>query len=158
MVHSLWTVHVYFFAGLEAPASDRGEGPGRFLTSEELEKSIEQLLDDPNREITPPDRLLSAIYAWKGTDLEDFKALADKLPRAVVRSKGFVSADGHTVRLFSWVMGRWTLEEAVLPPDRTALLNRVVFIAPPEALPQLEAISATDPNFCEESQRDPMAG
>ena len=24
------------------------------------------MLADPNREITPPDRLLSAIYAWKG--------------------------------------------------------------------------------------------
>lgn len=147
----------YFFDGLEAPASGRGEGPGRFLTSEELEKSIEQLLEDPNREITPPDRLLSAIYSWKGTDLEDFKDLAAKFPRAVVRSKGFISADGHHVYLFSWVMGRWTVEEAQLPPDRIALLNRVVFIAPPEVMPQLASFSADHPEFGEESLRDPMA-
>ncbi|MBI5584142.1 MAG: GTP-binding protein [Deltaproteobacteria bacterium] len=147
----------YFFKGLEAQPAVGGESAGRFLTSEELEKSIEQLLDDPNREITPPDRLLSAIYSWKGIDLEDFKALAGKFPRAVVRSKGFISADGNTVYLFSWVMGRWTVEETQLPPDRISLLNRVVFIGPPEVMPQLAAISADNPDFVEESQRDPMA-
>jgi G3E family GTPase len=147
----------YFFKGLEDAPRAGVEGSGRFLSSEELEKSIEQLLEDPNREITPPDRLLSAIYSWKGTDLEGFKTLAAELPRAVVRSKGFISADGHQVYLFSWVMGRWTVEEAQLPPDRIGLLNRVVFIAPPEVMPQIEAVSASNPDFVEESQRDPMA-
>jgi G3E family GTPase len=147
----------YFFKGLEPAPSTEGGAPGRFLTSEELEKSIEQLLEDPNREITPPDRLLSAIYSWKGTDLEGFKTLAAELPRAVVRSKGFISADGNQVYLFSWVMGRWTVEETHLPPDRIALLNRVVFIAPPEVMPQIAAVSASNPDFVEESQRDPMA-
>jgi G3E family GTPase len=147
----------FFFQGLEATPPAGGESPGRFLTNEELEKSIEQLLEDPNREITPPDRLLSAIYSWQGGSLQDFKALAGKLPRTVVRSKGFISADGHQVYLFSWVMGRWTVEETHLPPDRIGLLNRVVFIGPPEVMPQLAAVSADHPDFVEESQRDPMA-
>jgi G3E family GTPase len=147
----------YFFKGLEAPSESQAGGSGRFLTSEELEQSIEQLLADPDREITPPDRLLSAIYAWKGNDLEAFKALAAVLPKAVVRSKGFVSADGKTVYLFSWVMGRWTVEETHLPPDKVALLNRVVFIGPPEVMPQLAAVAAGRSDFVEESQRDPMA-
>ncbi len=148
----------FFFQGLAASSTADIGGPGRFLTSEELEQSIEQLLADPQREITPPDRLLSAIYSWKGADLEGFKALAGKLPQAVVRSKGFISADGKTTYLFSWVMGQWTVEETHLPPDRIHLLNRVVFIGPPEVMPQLRTVSAGNPEFVEESQRDPMAG
>jgi G3E family GTPase len=148
----------YFFKGREAPPELSAGEAGRFLTSEELEQSIEELLADPNREITPPDRLLSAIYVWRGTDLEDFKELAGTLPKAVVRSKGFISADGNPTYLFSWVMGRWTIEETKLPPDRISLLNRVVFIAPPEVMPQLAAVSAGRSDFYEESHRDPMAG
>ena len=90
--------------------------------------------------------------------MEDFKALVNRLPKALVRSKGFISEDGSATYLFSWVMGRWTLEEAPLPPDRIHLLNRVVFIGPPEVMPQLAAVSADHPDFVEESQRDPMAG
>ncbi len=148
----------FFFKGLD-PAAQIGEGTrARYLTSRELEAAIERMLADPNREITPPDRLLSAIYAWKGGDLEGFKTLVGRFPKTLVRSKGFISEDGIRIYLFSWVMGRWTLEETALPPERINLLNRVVFIGPPEVMPQLAAVAANNPDFTEESQRDPMAG
>ena len=86
------------------------------------------------------------------------KSLVSRLPKALVRSKGFISEDGITTYLFSWVMGRWTLEEGPFRPDRIHLLNRVVFIGPPEVMPQLAAVSADHPEFVPESQRDPMAG
>jgi G3E family GTPase len=148
----------FFFRGQEAPVQAGEEPRGRYLTSQELEEAIERMLVDPNREITPPDRLLSAIYSWKGGKLEEFKSLVGRLPKALVRSKGFVSEDGITIYLFSWVMGRWTLEETPLPPDRVRLLNRVVFIGPPEVMPQLAAISEQVSSFSPESQRDPMEG
>ena len=147
----------FFFKGLN-PSAQAGVESRAYLTSQELGEAIERMLADPNREITPPDRLLSAIYSWKGERLEDFKSLVSRLPQTLVRSKGFISEDGITTYLFSWVMGRWTLEETPLPPDRIHLLNRVVFIGPPEVMPQLAAVSAYHPEFIPESQRDPMAG
>jgi len=148
----------FFFKGLEPSAQTGDETRAHYLTSQELEEAIERMLADPNREITPPDRLLSAIYAWKGGGLEDFKSLVNRLPKALIRSKGFISEDGITTYLFSWVMGRWTLEEAPLPPDRIHLLNRVVFIGPPEVMPQLATISEQVSQFSPESQRDHMEG
>ena len=60
----------FFFKGLEPSAQTGVETRARYLTSQELEEAIERMLADPNREITPPDRPLSAIYAWKGGGLK----------------------------------------------------------------------------------------
>ncbi len=135
-------------------AAGRGEGGG-ILSPEELEQAIDELLADPNREVTPPDLLVSAVYRWQGVGLEAFRQLATQLPKAVVRAKGFLGEEKGTY-LFSLVMGKWALEERALPPERLDLLNRLVFIAPPDVMPQLEALSERFPLFSKESTWDPM--
>jgi len=148
-----------FFGGLSAspaaePAALKGQGAG-LLSAEELEEAIDELLADPNREVTPPDLLVSAVYRWQGVGLEAFKQLATQLPKAVVRAKGFLGEEKGTY-LFSLVMGKWALEERALPPERVDLLNRLVFIAPPEAMPKLEALTEKFPAFSKESTWVPM--
>lgn len=148
-----------FFGGLSQrpsgePAVKREEG-GDILSAEELEEAIDELLADPNREVTPPDLLVSAVYRWKGVDLEAFRQLATHLPKGIVRAKGFLG-EGSGTYLFSLVMGRWSVEEHVLPPERLDLLNRLVFIAPPDVMPQLETLAERFPGFSKESIWDPM--
>ncbi|MGC1401576.1 MAG: GTP-binding protein [Thermodesulfobacteriota bacterium] len=145
----------YFFEDGEPEKSkSAAKGPGSFLSDQELESAIEQLLDDPQGEITPPDRLLSAIYKWGG-DVEAFKALMDRLPKGIVRAKGFLGKASRAY-LFSLVLGQRNLDESSLPSDRLFLLNRVVFIAPPEIMPQLEALQQDFPLFQFESTFNPM--
>jgi hypothetical protein len=84
-----------------------------------------------------------------------FKQLMEKIPRSVVRAKGFIGNPPETF-LFSWVMGQKSLEPKMLPPDRSELLNRLVFIAPPEVMPQLEALHESFPGFQYQSTYDPM--
>jgi G3E family GTPase len=144
-----------FFFEAEKSAGETEGQPGKlFLTNEDLEAAIDQLLADPNREITPPDRLLSAIYTWQG-GLESFKSLMEQIPKAVVRAKGFLG-DPQETHFFSWVMGQRSLELKSLPPGRLDLLNRLVFIAPPEVMPQLEALHEEFPDFQYQSTFDPM--
>jgi G3E family GTPase len=127
------------------------------MSPAELESAIDELLADPHGEVTPPDRLLSAVYTWEGANIEAFRTLVSRLPKAVVRAKGFLAEYNHTY-LFSLVMGQWELERHPLPPGRLHLLNRLVFIAPPEVMPQLEALAGEFPAFRKESTWDPMHG
>lgn len=150
-------VQPFFFPDAAAedsqPAPAAGAGPA--LTEAELEEAIDQLLEDPNREVTPPDRLLSTVYAWHGADRAAFEAFAGRLPRSIVRAKGFLTTPQGTC-LFSWVMGRWTLEQAE-PPARGDRLNQLVFIASPEAMAELKALGETVPEVTEGVTLDPMA-
>jgi hypothetical protein len=54
-------------------------------------------------------------------------------------------------------MGRWTLEAATLSPNRADLLNRVVFIAPPEVMPLLGRLGEEFPGFRLRALLDPAA-
>lgn len=144
----------FFFEG-DLAVEDPGESSKKdFLSDEDLEAAIDRLLDDPNREVTPPDRLLSSVYLWQG-DVESFKRFMEEIPKGVVRAKGFIgqSRESH---LFSWVMGQKSIEPKPLPPERLFLLNRLVFIAPPEVMPQLETIQKDFPAFQYQSTFDPM--
>ncbi len=147
-----------FFGGLstrsQTPILD-GMSKGDMLSAEELELAIDELLADPNREVTPPDLLVSAIYRWEGESLEAFREVALHLPKTVVRGKGFL-AQGQGTYLFSLVMGKWEIQERPLPPERLHLLNRLVFIAPPDVMPQVEALTDRFPAFSKESTWDPM--
>ncbi|MEJ5378407.1 MAG: GTP-binding protein [bacterium] len=147
-----------FFGGLstraQAPIPDDGT-KGVMLSAQELELAIDELLADPNREVTPPDLLVSAIYKWEGQSLEAFREVALHLPKTVVRAKGFL-AQGQGTYLFSLVMGKWEIQERQLPPERLYLLNRLVFIAPPDVMPQLEALTDRFPALSKESVWDPM--
>ena len=114
------------------------------LTEEELDRFLEDMLDSPDLEITPPDTLVSTAYRWRGDDLEQVRQLARILPSAVVRAKGFVDA-GKGMHIFSYVMGTWTVEPTDIPLDKIQHKNVVVFIGPPESMDGIsEATQAGD--------------
>jgi len=112
------------------------------LSEEALDRFIDDLLDSPDLEITPPDTLMSVTYAWNGDDLEQVKAMAGALPPSVVRAKGFVAEKGE-MYLFSYVMGDWTIEKTNVPRERIKNKNIVVFIGPPESMEGIERASKT---------------
>jgi len=108
------------------------------LSEEALEAFIDGLLDSPDLEMIPPDPLVSAAYRWSGTDIEEVKAVARKLPPSIIRAKGFVE-DRGAMKLFSYVMGDWTLENVGIPQDRIQFKNIIVFIGSPESMIAVEA-------------------
>lgn len=112
-------------------------GPSEPISPERLDALIDELLDDPDRELTPPDRLLSVVYAWRGEGLNDLERVMACLPAGVVRGKGILSL-GRKTHLLSYVMGTWTVEPHTVPANRRQILDRLVFILPPEVLPRLE--------------------
>jgi G3E family GTPase len=114
----------------------------RVLSENELDQFVDDLLDDPDLEITPPDRLLSVTYHWSGNDLEQVREMAGKLPSSVVRAKGFIEEKGQ-IYIFNYVMGDWTIERSDIPEDRIEHMNVVVFIGPPESMEGIEEASKT---------------
>ena len=112
------------------------------LSDQEFEQFIDDLLDSPDLEITPPDTLMSVAYHWKGGKLEQISAMADALPSSTVRAKGFVEENGR-MYLFNYVMGTWTVEETAVPKNRINHKNIVVFIGPPESMEGIEQASRT---------------
>jgi G3E family GTPase len=127
----------FFFEELPEETSSLPAGSGdnekNILSAAELETYIDDLLDEPDLEITPPDALASVTYQWTGDDLDQIKAMAASLPASVVRAKGFVEAAGN-IYIFSYVMGDWTIEDPKIPAARIKHKNRVVFIGPIDAM------------------------
>jgi G3E family GTPase len=103
------------------------------LSTAELEEFIDDLLDSPDLEITPPDKLMSVAYQWKGNDLEQIQTLVHQLPFSVVRAKGFLEVSGKTY-LLNYVMGDWTIKKLGIPGNRIQHKNIVVLIGPPESM------------------------
>lgn len=124
----------------ETPATDK-VNPVR-LSEKELEQFIDDLLDSPDLEITPPDTLMSVAYRWKGDKLEQIRAMAASLPASVVRAKGFVE-EKDSMYLFNYVMGTWSVEKTGVPKNRIKHKNMVVFIGPPEAMEGIEQAAGT---------------
>ena len=135
----------------------RAHSPQLAAGNLQLEKIIDRILNFPTIDLMPPDRLISAVYAWKGPTCAAFQALADRLPDDLVRGKGFIGEDGK-ICLFDMVMGKWELKPASLPKDRSDLINRIVFIGSPVAIRRLEALSLEEPLLSKESLLDPMEG
>ena len=117
------------------PVIDSSQRP--MLSEEELDTFLDDLLDSPDLEITPPDMLVSIAYEWQGDSLDQIKDMAEKLPPSVVRAKGFIDESGG-VHLFNYVMGTWTIEASDLPEDRIKYKNIIVFIGPPESMEGIE--------------------
>jgi G3E family GTPase len=112
------------------------------LSTQELDSFLDDLLDSPELEITPPDTLVSVAYQWQGDNLDQIKAMAENLPTSVVRAKGFVDEKGK-MHLFNYVMGDWSIEDTDLPRDRIKHKNVVVFIGPPESMEGIEEAAKT---------------
>ena len=123
--------------GEEPEDSVSSKSKSRILSDEELEKFLDDLLDSPDLEITPPDTLMSVAYEWGGDSLTQIKMMADSLPVSVVRAKGFVEEAGG-MNIFNYVMGDWTIEETDIPQERIEHKNVVVFIGPPESMEGIE--------------------
>ncbi len=117
-----------------------GESPVPSLGPGEIESLVSRLDASPFRDLTPPDRLVSAAYAWQGRGLAEFRELIRELPRGIVRGKGFVPGEG-CVHLVSLVMGETTFAPAPEPVPRH-LLGTLVLIFPPELRPALDEIAA----------------
>ncbi len=121
--------------GRSSSAGDRE--PNVRLSDAELEKFLDDLLDSPDLEITPPDLLMSVGYRWEGDDLEEVRQIADALPKSVVRAKGFLE-DENGMHIFNYVMGDWTIEKTTVPLEKIQHKNVVVFIGPPDAMAGIE--------------------
>ncbi len=110
------------------------------LSGEELESFIDDLLDQPNGEITPPDQLVSVTYTWTGDDLDEVRRLAENLPAEVIRAKGFVREKGK-MHLFSYVMGTWTIEASTVADAKIPHPNVIVFIGSIESMAGMAEIT-----------------
>ncbi len=108
------------------------------LTTEELDGFLDDMLDDPNLEITPPDMLVSVAYQWSGSSLEEIESVAKTLPSTVVRSKGFVE-ENEKIYIFNFVMGDWTIKKAKRSKNEITHPNTIVFIGPPDSMDGIEA-------------------
>ncbi len=124
-------------------AAPNSEGPlpqnpiANPLSDEELDQFIDDLLDSPDLEMSPPDTLISVAYHWQGNNLEQIRAMAAALPASIVRAKGFIE-ENKRMHLFNYVMGTWTVAETTVSKDRIQHRNTVVFIGPPESMEGLE--------------------
>jgi G3E family GTPase len=112
------------------------------LSDEALDQFIDDLLDSPDLEISPPDTLISVAYHWEGNNLEQIRAMAAALPASIVRAKGFIE-ENKRMYLFNYVMGTWTVAETAVSKDRIRHRNTVVFIGPPESMEGLEQAART---------------
>jgi G3E family GTPase len=132
------------FFELNAPASPPAAdiAPPSILTPEQLDAFIDNLLDSPDLQITPPDTLVSTAYQWLGADIGQVKALAAALPKAVVRAKGFVR-DASGMQIFNYVMGTWTIEPSPIPEQRIQHPNIIVLIGPPESMDGIATAART---------------
>jgi len=130
----------FFFEDLNQEKSSLPPGPQdttqRVLSASELETYIDDLLDQPDLETTPPDALVSVTYKWTGNDLSQIKVMADSLPASVVRAKGFIQAEGR-MYIFSYVMGDWTLQDVEVAKERIKHANVVVFIGSLDAMDEI---------------------
>jgi G3E family GTPase len=119
-----------------------GEETMAVMSAEELDNFINDLLDSPDLEITPPDLLMSVAYKWTGDNTDQIKLMAGALPTSVMRAKGFVEDNGNML-LFSFVQGDWTLEDPHIPAERVKHKNVIVFIGPPESMEGIETATQT---------------
>jgi len=136
---------------------DTDNGVQERVSALELDAAIETLLENPDANATPPDRLMSAVYFWKGTDIQTFKSLVPLFPKKLIRAKGIL-AHGAFTYLFNLVMSQNTVEAYSPEKDCTSLTNHVVFIGSPEVIKELEAFSQRHPELEQKSVFDPMQG
>jgi G3E family GTPase len=136
----------FFFEELGEADSSQSSSPvestQKILSAAELDSYIDDLLDQPDLEITPPDALVSVTYKWTGDDLSQIKTIAESLPSSVLRAKGFIEAEGR-VHIFSYVMGDWTIEDPGIPADRIKHKNVIVFIGPIDSMEEISRAAET---------------
>ena len=129
----------FFDFTFREPGEASTSSPAPVLTEEELDQYLDQLLDSPDLQITPPDLLMSTAYQWTGKDLQQIRFMADALPRGVLRAKGFVGGADGDLHIFNYVMGDWTIERPNIPLERVQHKNIVILIGPPDSMDGIHA-------------------
>jgi G3E family GTPase len=107
------------------------------LTSAELEKFIENLFDNPNPNLSPPDLLASTTWLLKEDKIERLESIATTLPSSIVRAKGFIE-EKEEFYIFDYVMGDWEIRKSNINPAKIKHKNAIVFIGRPDAIKDLE--------------------
>jgi G3E family GTPase len=109
------------------------------VSEQAIEATIDKLLQDPGTSMTPPDRLVSGSFTWKGMDCGQFEEMMKLIPNGMVRAKGIFETCTGTY-LFNWVMGRGKYEKIAQKESMASLMNQIVFIGPPEVMEELGRI------------------
>ena len=121
----------YFFSGfskgLVHAAKAEAPGEAHLLTEDELEKVVDQILDDEAAQVTPPDHLISFACRWLSGNMEDFRKIAESIPPDVLRAKVFIFEKGQPY-LYSHVGRAYTITQFSGPRLGNMAVNRVVFI------------------------------
>jgi len=108
----------------------------------ELEAICKTIIEDPERQSTPPDNLVSVVYAWCGDNLDNIRGIAGRLPEGIARAKGVVEVEGVRY-LFNYVMGEWTLtpyNRKISENKISHYKNCIVFIGESAALEVLNTV------------------
>jgi len=134
----------FFFEELQETKSSQQtsttENTQEILSASELETYIDDILDQPDLETTPPDELVSVTCLWTGQNLAEIKALVKDMPTGIIRAKGFVQEEAGMF-LFSYVMGTWTIEESRIAAAKIKHVNTVVFIGSLAAIKEVEELT-----------------
>jgi G3E family GTPase len=109
------------------------------ISTEELERFIDGLMAAPGISMTPPDQLLARTLVWSARDIDGLKEMVAQIPAGIARAKGIVQTGGD-IYLLNCVMGKSVLTKIDHKEGMDALLNKVVFIGPPEAIQQLDRV------------------
>jgi len=123
---------------LPTAGQDAGS-PLEDISAEELERFIDGLMAAPGISMTPPDQLLSRTIAWSVKNVDALEEMTASIPTGIARAKGIVQA-GEDLYLLNWVMGKSKLEKIDQKEGMAVLLNKVVFIGPPEVMQQLDRV------------------
>ncbi|MEW6349488.1 MAG: GTP-binding protein [Thermodesulfobacteriota bacterium] len=111
--------------GMTAPSEP--VAADELLSEADLESVVDQILDDEAAQVTPPDRLMSITCRWIKGSMDQFRAVAEKIPADVVRAKGFVFDEGKPF-LYSHVGKAFEIGPFEGPTLANSFMNRVVFI------------------------------
>ncbi|SMD12862.1 GTPase, G3E family [Desulfocicer vacuolatum DSM 3385] len=131
--------------------------PGEFMSGSELDKAIQTLLNNPFAVTTPPDRLISAVYTWDASaDLKAFKEITHHFPKGIVRAKGYLGKKDD-IRLFNRVMDKDDFTRVEYTEKLSELIHKLIFIGSPEAMQEMETVSAEIPFLNLLSTHDAMA-
>jgi len=97
------------------------KGEAELLDGDALEAVVDRMLDDEAAQMAPPDSLISVACRWLSGSVDDFRRIADRVPRDVVRAKGFVFENGRPY-LYSHVGHFYD----IVPFDGARPINRAV--------------------------------
>ena len=108
------------------------------LSSAEIDTIIDGLLEDPQRQMSPPDLLVSAAYRWTGCRFEEFEKAIRRFSQGLIRAKGFLEEAGK-IYLFNYTFGQTRKDTPPWPESRIKHRNVVVLIGTPGTMERIGA-------------------